>query len=60
MIGENNPNFKNKYLREFTCIVCNTTFERKTYGVIKTCSNECLLKNISKTHKGKIIFNKIL
>jgi hypothetical protein len=58
MLGEANPNFKNKSIKKFTCITCKNEFERKTYGQKKTCSKECYLKNISKIHTGKIIFHK--
>jgi hypothetical protein len=58
MIGENNPNYKNASIKTFTCIVCQNKFNRKTYGKLKTCSKECFLKNMSKIHTGKIIFNK--
>lgn len=58
MIGENNPNFRNASIKTFNCSNCGKEFNRKTYGNIKTCSKECLLSKISKTHTGKIIFNK--
>lgn len=59
MIGINNPNYKNKLKKEFTCVNCNTKFVKETrQKVIKTCSKECYLQNISKIHKGKTIFNK--
>lgn len=58
MIGKANPNYKNAGIKTFTCITCNNKFQRKTYGKVKTCSKECYLKNMSKIHTGKIIFNK--
>lgn len=58
MIGEGNPNFKNKSIKTFICITCGNQFQHKTYGHKKTCSRECYLKNISIIHTGKIIFNK--
>jgi hypothetical protein len=58
LIGEANPNYKNAKTKEFTCITCGNLFKRKTYGILKTCSIECNLKNRSKIHTGKIIFNK--
>lgn len=58
MIGENNPNYRNAAIKTFTCITCGNDFKRKTYGKLKTCSKECFLKNLSKLHTGKIIFNK--
>jgi predicted nucleic acid-binding Zn ribbon protein len=58
MLGDANPNFKNKSIKTFTCITCNKEFQFKTYGQKKTCSKECYLKNILNIHTGKIIFNK--
>jgi len=59
MIGVNNPNYKNNLIKEFTCISCNTKFILPTRKkVVKTCSKKCYLKNLSKLHKGKTIFNK--
>lgn len=59
MIGINNPNYKNKFKKEFTCVNCNAKFVKETrQKVRKTCSKECYLQNISKLHKGKTIFNK--
>lgn len=58
MIGDANPNYKNASIKTFICITCKNEFKRKTYQKVKTCSKECLLKNISILHKGKIITNK--
>lgn len=58
MLGNANPNFKNKSIKTFTCITCKNEFQRETYGNIKTCSYQCYIKNISKIHTGKVIINK--
>lgn len=58
MVGDANPNYKNAAIKTFNCVLCGNEFKRKTYGKVKTCSRECFLKNLSKHHTGKIIFNK--
>lgn len=60
MLGENNPNFNNRLIKTYKCIVCDNEFTREKYGnkPLKTCSKECYLKNISKIHTGKKVLNK--
>lgn len=58
MIGKNNPNYKKALERKINCIYCGNEFKRTSYKDRKTCSKECFLKNLSKIHTGKIIFNK--
>lgn len=58
LLGKNNPNYQNKEIKKFNCIVCNSVFYKKTYGTQKTCSDACYKKRLSDANKGKIVINK--